>query len=61
VDVPVLVRIPIGMTQPCPEPPRREITTDVQLLEIADAFKVTMRCNAAKLRAIEDAQAGAGG
>src|SRR5689334_7014998 len=43
VDVPVLVRIPIGMTEPCPEPPRRAISTDVDLLEIADAFKVAMR------------------
>jgi len=57
VDVPVLVRIPIGMTQPCPEPPRRAILTDVDLLETADAFKVAMRCNAAKLLAIEQAQA----
>jgi hypothetical protein len=55
VDVPVLVRLPIAMTTPCPEPPRRAITTDVELLEAADAFKVTMRCNAAKLKAIEAA------
>jgi hypothetical protein len=58
VDVPVLVRIPIGMTEPCPEPPRRAIVTDVALLEAADAFKVAMRCNAAKLKAIEAAEAG---
>src|ERR1700759_3465614 len=57
VDVPVLVRIPIGMTEACPEPPRRAISTDVELLEMADAFKVAMRCNAAKLRAIEQAEA----
>jgi len=57
VEVPVLVRIPIGMTEPCPEPPRRPIRTDVELLEAADAFKVAMRCNAAKLQAIEAAQA----
>jgi hypothetical protein len=56
VDVPVLVRIPIGMTEPCPEPPRRPVGTDVELLAAADAFKVAMRCNAAKLRAIEAAQ-----
>jgi len=56
VDVPVLIRIPIGMTEPCAEPPRRAITTDVELLETADAFKVAMRCNAAKLKAIEQAQ-----
>lgn len=56
VSVPVLVRIPIGMTTPCPEPPRRAVATDVDLLEAADAFKVAMRCNAAKLRAIEAAQ-----
>jgi hypothetical protein len=55
VDVPVLVRIPIGMTTPCPEPPRRTVTTDVELLEVADAFKVAMRCDAAKLKAIEAA------
>jgi hypothetical protein len=61
VDVPVLVRIPIGMTEPCPEPPRRAIRTDVELLEAADAFKVAMRCNAAKLKAIEAAQAGVAG
>ena len=61
VDVPVLVKIPIGMTEPCPEPPRRPIATDVELLEAADAFKVAMRCNAAKLKAIEQAQAGAAG
>jgi hypothetical protein len=60
VNVPVLVKIPIGMTTPCPEPPRRAITTDAQLLEAADAFKVAMRCNAAKLRALAEAQAGAG-
>lgn len=57
VDVPVLVRIPIGMTAPCPEPQRRAIATDVDLLETADAFKVAMRCNAAKLKAIEQVQA----
>ena len=56
VNVPVLVKLPAGMTTPCPEPPRRAITTDVQLLETADAFKVTARCNAAKLKAIEAAQ-----
>ncbi len=59
--MPVLVRIPIGMTTPCPEPPRRAVATDVQLLETADAFKVAMRCNAAKLKAIEAAQAPAAG
>src|SRR5690242_382018 len=59
VNVPVLVRIPIGMTTPCPEPQRRVITTDVELLEAADAFKVSMRCNAAKLRAIEESEIGA--
>jgi hypothetical protein len=56
VYVPVLVRIPIGMTEPCPEPPPRAIETDVALLEAADAFKVAMRCDAAKLKAIEAAQ-----
>jgi hypothetical protein len=56
VDVPVLVRIPIGMTEPCLEPPRRAIRTDVELLEAADAFKVAMRCNAAKLKAIAAAE-----
>jgi hypothetical protein len=56
VNVPVLVRIPIGMTTPCPEPPRRVISTDVELLEAADAFKVAMRCNAAKLNAIAEAE-----
>jgi hypothetical protein len=61
VNIPVLVRIPIGMTEPCPEPPRRAITTDVELLAAADAFRVAMRCNAAKLKAIEAAQAAAGG
>jgi hypothetical protein len=61
VNMPVLVRIPIGMTEPCPEPPRRAITTDVELLETADAFKAAMRCNAAKLKAIEAAQAHAPG
>jgi hypothetical protein len=61
VDVPVLVRIPIGMTEPCPEPPRRAVTTDVELLETADAFKIAMRCNAAKLKAIEAAQTSAAG
>jgi hypothetical protein len=61
VDVPVLVRIPIGMTEPCPEPPRRAISTDVDLLETADAFKVAMRCNAAKLQAIERTQVRTGG
>jgi hypothetical protein len=59
VKVPVLVGIPIGMTAPCPEPPRRAITTDVELLEAADAFKVAMRCNAAKLKAIRESAAGA--
>lgn len=56
VNVPVLVRIPVGMTEPCPEPPRRAIRTDVELLETADAFKVTARCDAAKLKAIEAVQ-----
>jgi hypothetical protein len=56
VNVPVLVKLPPGMTDPCPEPPKRTVVTDVQLLEAADAFKVAMRCNAAKLRAIAAAQ-----
>jgi hypothetical protein len=56
VSVPTLVRLPVGMTEPCPEPPKRAIGTDVELLETADAFKVAMRCNAAKLKAIEQAQ-----
>lgn len=49
------------MTEPCPEPPRRAVTTDVELLETADAFKIAMRCNAAKLKAIEAAQTSAAG
>jgi hypothetical protein len=61
VNTPVLVKIPIGMTEPCPVPPRRSVTTDVELLETADAFKVAMRCNAANLKAIEAAQAQGGG
>lgn len=52
VKVPVIQPLPASMTSPCPEPPKRTIETDVQLLETADAFKVAMRCNAAKLRAI---------
>jgi hypothetical protein len=58
VKVPVLVKIPIGMTTPCETPPRRPIATDVDLLEAADAFKVWGACNAAKLKAIETAQPG---
>lgn len=56
ISVPVLVAIPITMTTPCEEPRRRNIFTDVQLLEAADAWKVVARCNAAKLRAIADSQ-----
>lgn len=52
VKVPVIQPLPASMTSPCPEPPKRAIETDVQLLETADAFKVAMRCDAAKLRAI---------
>jgi len=58
VKVPVLVRIPIGMTTPCETPPRRPIRTDVDLLEAADAFKVWGQCNATKLKAIAEAQPG---
>lgn len=56
VRVPTFVSLPDDATTPCPEPQRREIATDVQLLETADAFKVAMRCNAAKLAAIRSAQ-----
>lgn len=56
VEVPTVVRIPIDLTTPCPEPPKRQIVTDTDLLIAADAFKTSMRCNAAKLKAIAAAQ-----
>lgn len=56
VKVPVLVQLPAGMTDPCADPPRRTVTTDVQLLEAADAWKVAKRCSDSKLRAIQAAQ-----
>lgn len=56
VKVPTLVPLPPDATMPCPEPQRREIRTDVDLLTAADAFRVAMKCNAAKLRAIGAAQ-----
>jgi hypothetical protein len=52
VEVPVYVSLPPERTQPCPEPQRRPVNTDVDLFNAADAWKVTARCNAAKLRAI---------
>lgn len=55
IKVPVLQPIPASMTAPCAEPSKRPLTTDVELLEAADAFKVEARCNAAKLKAIETA------
>lgn len=60
VAVPVLVRIPIGLTEPCAPPTRRAIRTDVDLLEAADAFKVWGQCNANKLRAIRNLSPAAG-
>jgi len=60
VAVPVLVRIPIGLTEPCARPVRRAIRTDVDLLEAADAFKVWGQCNANKLRAIRNLNPSAG-
>lgn len=56
VKVPVQVALPLSMTEPCPEPPKRAVTTDVELLELADAFRVQALCNAAKLAAIKAAQ-----
>ena len=60
VAVPVMVRIPIGLTEPCAQPPRRTIRTDVDLLEAADAFKVWGQCNANKLKAIQSLNPAAG-
>lgn len=56
VKVPVLVRLDPSITTPCPMPPKRVVKTDVDLLEVADAFKVTARCNERKLHAVEEAQ-----
>ena len=56
VKVPVPTPLAAAMTEPCAKPVRREITTDVDLLTAADAFKVWGECNAAKLRAIAEAQ-----
>jgi hypothetical protein len=53
VEVPVLVRIPIDLTEACPEPKARRLATDVDLLAAAEAFKVWGRCNASKLSAIQ--------
>jgi hypothetical protein len=52
IAVPVLVRIPIDLTEPCETPPRRPLATDVDLLAAAEAFKVWGQCNANKLTAI---------
>jgi len=60
VEVPVLVRIPIGLTEPCAKPAARHIETDIDLLEAADAFKVWGQCNANKLRAIRNLSPAAG-
>jgi hypothetical protein len=56
VSVPVLVPLPPSMTVPCDEPQKRVIATDVQLLEAADSWRVTAKCDAAKLKAIQQAQ-----
>ena len=56
VKVPVPTPLPAAMTEPCAKPARRAVATDVDLLTAADAFKVWGECNAAKLRAIAEAQ-----
>ncbi len=56
VKVPVLVAIPIDATTPCAEPQARPIHTDVDLLTAAAAWRVTSKCNASKLMAIQAAQ-----
>ena len=52
VEVPVLIRIPIDLTEPCAAPVSRRLSTDVDLLIAAEAFKVWGQCNAGKLAAI---------
>lgn len=56
IHEPTYVALPADATDPCPEPQARTIATDVDLLRAADAFKVAMRCNANKLKAIQGAQ-----
>lgn len=56
IHEPVYVALPPERTQPCPEPQRRAVATDVDLFNSAAAWKVTARCNARKLGAVKDAQ-----
>jgi len=56
VKVPVLVKIPIDATAPCAEPkaPAGGVKMESQLGAGGVAWKITAKCNAAKLQAIQD-------
>lgn len=56
VKVPVLVRLPLSMTQPCPEPQGRPFDLDADLLADRDAWLVTAKCANNKLRDADKAQ-----
>jgi len=56
VRVPTYVPLPVDATTPCAKPQPRPVLTDVDLLRLADAFRVQAMCNANKLAAIQSAQ-----
>lgn len=56
VHVPTYVALPADATAPCVAPSPRKVQTDVDLLQVAAAWRVTAKCNENKLRAIEAAQ-----
>lgn len=56
VKVPTYISLPADATMPCPKPEARPVTTDVDLLQAAMAFKVQAQCDENKLAAIRKAQ-----
>ena len=56
IKVPVKQKLPAEATTPCEEPHivASDLETDVDLLGAGAQWKLTSRCNAAKLKAIED-------
>jgi hypothetical protein len=56
VKVPVLVKLPLSMTQPCLEPQGRPLEIDADLLADRDAWMVTAKCANQKLKDADKAQ-----
>jgi hypothetical protein len=56
VEVPSYIPLPPDATTACEIPRARPVKTDVDLLNVAMAWKVTALCNAGKLGAIGEKQ-----